>query len=58
MGLFLDIFFLGSLFILQLTILDNGDSKQEGRRKIMHRSIPHYFLDKAQRPARIDLQQF
>ena len=47
-------FFLGSLFILQLTnIDDNGDRKQERRVKSMQHSIPH-SLEKAQRPARID----
>ena len=50
-------FFLGSLFLLQLTNFENGDKKQERRRKSMHRSIPH-SLDNAQRPAIIDSQQF
>ena len=47
----------GSLFTLQLTNFDNGDRKQERRRKSMHGSIPH-SVEKAQRPARIDFQQF
>ena len=51
------LFFLGSSFIIQLTNFDNGDRKQERRRKCMLRSIPH-SLEKAQRPARIDWQQF
>ena len=44
-SLFLDfIFFLGSLFILQLTnIDDNGDRKQERRVKSIQHSIPHSF---------------
>ena len=42
-------FFLGSLFILQLTnIDDNGDRKQERRVKSMQHSICH-SLEKAQR---------
>ena len=52
-NLFGFVFFLGSLFILQLTNFNNGDRKQERRRK----SIPH-SVEKAQRPARIDFQQF
>ena len=55
--LFLDFIFLGSLFILQLTNLDNCDRKQERRRKSMHRSIL-LSLEKTQRPARIDSPQF
>ena len=48
------LFFPFSLFILQLTnIDDNGDRKQERRVKSMQHSIPH-SLEKAQRPARID----
>ena len=54
-SLFLDFyFFLGSLFILQLTIIDNnGDRNQERRVRSMQHSIPH-SLEKAQRPERID----
>ena len=52
------IFFLSSLFVLQLTNFDKGDRKQERRRrKSMYRAIPH-SLEKAQRPAKIDSQQF
>ena len=47
------IFLLGSLFILQLTNIDNGDRKQERRGKGMQHSFPH-SLEKAQHPARID----
>ena len=44
-------FFLGSLFILQLTNIDNnGDKKQEIRVKSMQHSIPHSFR-KSQAPS-------
>ena len=62
-GLFLDfliIFFIFSLvhcFYYNWQIFVNGDMKQERRRKSICCSI-HCSLEKAQPPARIDLQQF
>ena len=53
-GLFVDFIF--SWFIVYFTI-DKFDNRKEEGRVCMHQSIPPY-IGKAQRPAKIDSQQF